>query len=109
MAVLKLEKPVMIDGESKTEITYELESLTGADVELVYNQLKKKGIGVGAIEIDTSYHMALFAQSAGIDYEDVKRMSARDCKNAVVAVRVFFVSDSEELSDKTSSEELEQE
>lgn len=109
MEVLKLKKPVMIDGENKTEITYDLDSLTGADVELVYNQLKKKGIAVGAIEIDTSYHMAIFAQAAGIDYEDVKRMSAKDCKNAVVAVRAFFVNDSEESSDETSSEVPEQE
>lgn len=105
MAVLKLKKPVMIDGESKTEIIYDLDSLTGGDIELVSNQLKKKGISTGAIEIDINYHMALFAQSAGIDYEDVKRMSAKDCQNAVVAVRGFFMSDSEELSDKSSSEE----
>lgn len=109
MEVLKLKKPVMIDGESKTEIPYDLDALTGADIELVYNQLKKKGIAVGAIEIDTSYHMALFAQAAGIDYEDVKRMSARDCKNAVVAVRSFFVSDLEESSEEISSEVPEQE
>lgn len=109
MEVLKLRKPVMIDGESKTEITYDLDGLTGADIELASNQLKKKGVTVGAIELDINYHMALFAQAAGIDYEDVKRLSAKDCKDAVVAVRTFFVSDSEELSDETSSEVLEQE
>ncbi len=109
MEVLKLKKPVMINGENKTEITYDLDSLTGADIELVYNQLKKKGITVGAVEIDTSYHMAIFAQAAGIDYEDVKRMNAKDCKNAVVAVRNFFIGDLEELSDETSSGVPEQE
>ena len=108
MEVLKLKKPVMIDGESKTEITYDLDGLTGADIELASNQLKKKGVTVGAIELDINYHMALFAQAAGIDYEDVKRLGAKDCQSAIVAVRGFFMENSEELSDETSSEVLEQ-
>lgn len=109
MEVLKLKKPVMIDGESKTEIAYDLDGLTGADIELASNQLKKKGVTVVSMEIDINYHMAIFAQAAGIDYEDVKRMSAKDCQNAVAAVRVFFMSDLEESSDETSSEVPEQE
>lgn len=108
MEVLKLKKTVMIDGESKTEIPYDLDGLTGADIEFASNQLKKKGITIGAVELDINYHMAIFAQAAGIDYEDVKRMGAKDCQAAIVKVRAFFVSDSEESLEETSSEVLEQ-
>lgn len=105
MAVLKLKRPVMIDGEEKTEIPYDLEKLTGSDLETALQDMKRNGIQVGAIEIDPSYHMAIFAQAAGVAYEDVKRMSAKDCKNAIALVRAFFIGDSEDSSGSETSAE----
>ena len=104
MEILKLKKAAMIDGEPKTEISYDLESLTGNDVDMALQECKHRGIQVGAIEIDPSYHMALFAQASGLAYEDVKRMGAKDCKNAIALVRAFFLSDSEDSSDSETSE-----
>ena len=98
MEVLKLKRPVMIDGEEKTEIPYDLEKLTGSDLETALQDMKRNGIQVGAIEIDPSYHMAIFAQAAGVAYEDVKRMSAKDCKNALALVRTSFIGYSEDRS-----------
>lgn len=105
METLKLKKPVMIDGAEVTEIKYDLESLTGNDLEVALQDMKKKGIQVGAIEIDPSYHMALFAHAAGIAYEDVKRMGAKDCKNAIAVVRSFFIGDLEDSSEEATSAE----
>lgn len=103
MEVLKLKRPVLIDGEEKTEIPYDLEKLTGSDLETALQDMKRNGIQVGAIEIDPSYHMAIFAQAAGVAYEDVKRMSAKDCKNAIALVRAFFIGDSEGSSASETS------
>lgn len=105
METLKLKKPVKIDGAEVTEIKYDLEHLTGNDLEVALQDMKKKGIQVGAIEIDPSYHMALFAHAAGIAYEDVKRMGAKDCKNAIAVVRSFFISDLEDSSEEEMSDE----
>ena len=66
MEVLKLKRPALIDGEEKTEIPYDLEKLTGSDLETALQDMKRNGIQVGAIEIDPSYHMAIFAQAAGV-------------------------------------------
>ena len=105
METLKLKKPVKIDGEEVQEIKYGLERLTGNDLEVALQDMKKNGIQVAAVELDPSYHMALFAQAAGIAYEDVKRMGAKDCKNAIAAVRYFFIKDSEDSSnDETFAE-----
>lgn len=104
MEILKLKKPAMIDGEPKTEISYDLESLTGNDMDMAFQECKRRGIQVGVIEIDPSYHMALFAQASGLAYEDIKRLGARDCKNAIALVRAFFLSDSEDSSDSEISE-----
>lgn len=105
METLKLKKPVKIDGAEVTEIKYDLEHLTGNDLEVALQDMKKNGIQVGTIELDPSYHMALFAQAAGIAYEDVKRMSAKDCKNAISAVRYFFIANSEDSSEEEMSDE----
>lgn len=105
METLKLKKPVKIDGAEVTEIKYDLEHLTGNDLEVALQDMKKNGIQVGAIELDPSYHMALFAQAAGIAYEDVKRMGAKDCKNAIAVVRSFFISDLEDFSEEETSAE----
>lgn len=105
MEVLKLKTPVKIDGKEVTEISYDLEKLNGNDLEAALMDMKRNAIQVGAIEIDPSYHMAIFAQAAGIAYEDVKRMSAKDCKNAIAVVRAFFIGDSEDSSNDEISAE----
>ena len=104
MEILKLKKAAMIDGEPKTEISYDLESLTGNDMDMALQECKRRGSLVGAISIDPSYHMAVFALAAGLAYLDIKRLGARDCKNAIALVRAFFLSDSEDSSDSETSE-----
>lgn len=44
MEVLKLKRPVMIDGEEKTEVPYDLEKLTGSDLETALQDMKRNGI-----------------------------------------------------------------
>ena len=99
MEQLELSKPILIDGEMKKIIPYDLEKLTGTDLDAALQEVKRNGITVGAIELDPSYHMAVFAQAAGISYEDMKRMGAKDCKKAIVAVRGFFINDLEDSSE----------
>ena len=96
MDVLKLKKPVMIDGVEKTEIEYDLNRLTGEDVHLATKELQQMQIAVLTIELDTNYHAALFARAAGIMFADVKRFSLRDYTKATTLVRDFFLSDLEE-------------
>lgn len=104
MSVLKLTKPVMIDGEEKTEISYDLEGLTGAAIEQAAKALSRHKIVVTTVELDPNYHLALFAIAAGIAYEDAQRMGAKDANQAVVAVRGFFLNDTEDSSESTMSE-----
>lgn len=93
MAILKLKKPIMIDGEEKTEIEYDIESLTGEDVQQATKDLNKAGIMVTTIELDSNYHAALFAKAAGLMFEDMSRLSAKDYAKATTLVRDFFLTD----------------
>ena len=100
MSVLKLRKPIKIDGNEVTELTYDLEGLTGADLDDAVMALKRAKVPLATVELDPSYHAAVFAQAAGVDMADLRRLSARDYKEATVAVRNFFLSASAELSDQ---------
>lgn len=93
MAKLELKKPFELDGEEVTEIEYDLESLTGDDVEQAIAQLGKKGIVVTLVETDQRYHAMLFSIAAGIAYEDVKRLPAKEFSKATTAVRDFFLEE----------------
>lgn len=93
MAKLNLKKPVMIDGEEKTEIEYDLENLTGNDVQEATKELSKAGIMVSTVELDTNYHAAIFAKSAGLMFADMSRFSLKDYTKATTLVRDFFLTD----------------
>jgi len=96
MEILKLKKPIMIDGNEKTELSYDLDGLTGSDIQHAVRELAKKGIVVGASELDLNYHAALFAQASGISFDDMSRLSAKDYDAATRSVRDFFLEVSEE-------------
>lgn len=91
MAELKLGKPFDLDGEKVEEIEYNLDSLTGNDIEQAIASLGKKGIVVTLVETDQRYHAMLFSIAAGIAYEDVNRLPAKDFTKATTAVRDFFL------------------
>ena len=91
MAKLELKNGLTLDGEKVNEIEYDLDSLTGRDIETAIAQLGKKGIIVTMAETDQRYQAMLFSIAAGIDYEDVNRLSARDFFKATTAVRDFFL------------------
>ncbi len=91
--VLMLKKPVDIDGEKVDKIAYDLDSLTGNDIERAITELGKKGVIVAMVETDQRYHAMLFAIAAGIAYEDVTRLSSKDFVKATTVVRDFFLEE----------------
>jgi len=93
MAELKLKKPFDLDGEKVDTISYDLDNLTGNDIERAITDLGKKSIIVAMVETDQRYHAMLFAIAAGIAYEDVARLSAKDFTRATTAVRDFFLEE----------------
>lgn len=103
MTELKLKKPFLLDGEEVETIPYDLDSLTGADIERAISELGKKGIVIAMVETDQRYHAMLFSIAAGMSYEDVKRLPSKDFTKATTLVRDFFL-ESEDSSDETTQE-----
>lgn len=91
--VLVLKKPVEINGEMTKEIPYDLESLTGNDISDAIKMLAKHNIVVVMTETDQNYHSAIFAIASGLDFADIKNLSAKDYNKACNLVRDFFLEE----------------
>lgn len=90
MDTLKLKKAVEIDGKMITEIEYDLDSVTGKDIEAITKELQRDQYVVLAQETDPILHAHIFAISAGIAYSDMKLLGGKDYSLATMRVRDFF-------------------
>lgn len=93
--VLKLTKPIFIDGNEVSEITYDFESMSARDKINVGRRIKQDGVPVSVEEIDTDYHLYLFAGAVvkanpQMDISDVMRLSAKDGQKGAAIARDFF-------------------
>lgn len=93
MAIYKLSKPTMINGEEMTEISYDIEGLTGNDVAQAIKDLAKQSIVVTLTETDQNYHAALFAIASGLDYMDIRNLPLKDFMKVCNIVRDFFLEE----------------
>lgn len=97
MKELKLGTPLLVNGVEVTSLPYDFESMTVEDKLRVGQYMAGRGLLIrGAEELDTSYHLMLFAFAVEkaskneIGVEDVLRMSARDAVEGGKAARSFF-------------------
>jgi tetrahydromethanopterin S-methyltransferase subunit H len=100
-SVIKLSKPIMINGSEVKEIPYDFENLTAQHKQNAGKKYKQAGNVVTVQETDPDYHLYIFAEAAAlanpeIDMSDILRMSARDASKAERVVRDFFFLNSEE-------------
>ena len=93
MATIKLKKEIEINGKMAKEIEYDLESLSGADLQRAVKELGKKGIVVTVSETDQNYHAMLFSIASDLAYEDLMRLGAKDYMNICNTVRDFFLEE----------------
>lgn len=96
MDILKLSKPVMIDGQEVTEIAYDLDALTAEHIDMVSKELKKQQDPALVPELDPKFHGLLFTLAAGLAMTDLKTLSAKDYLKAGSIIRNFLFSFSEE-------------
>lgn len=106
--ILKLSKPIQIDGNSVTELKYNLEDMTAQDKINAGREMTKDGYSTTVQELDSTYHLYLFAaavkkENSGMLTQDLLRMSAKDSCKAEALVRDFFYLDSEDTSPTNTS------
>jgi len=104
---LPLTKPIMINGAEVTELTYDFENMTARDKLNVGKRIKSDGVLVTVEELDSDYHLYLFAGAVnkadpGIDISDVLRISAKDAQKGGALARDFFYIESAGQSPTTT-------
>lgn len=107
---LKLSKPIMVNGNEVKVIAYDFDAMTAQDKLNAGKTYKKAGNVISVQELDSDYHIYIFAEAAkkaneGLDINDVLRMSAKDSAKAEGLVRDFFFLSSEDSSQNNTSEE----
>jgi len=107
---LKLQKPIMVDGEARSEFSYDVDEIT---VDL-YSEACDKASKPGKIDVaesDYSLHLyiglaAIIAVNPGIEFSDLCRIKGRDLMKVVGIGRNFILLGSadavEELSEDAS-------
>lgn len=93
MAKLELKKAVLINGAETKEIPYDLDALTGKDIQNAVKELTKRGFMVTMNEFDQTYHAMIFAVASDLAFEDLQTLSAKDYAKACNAVRDFFLEE----------------
>jgi hypothetical protein len=110
MGALKLSKPILVNGIECKELKIDFDNMTAQDKLNAGKNYKKAGNVISVQELDSDYHLYLFAEAAakaneGVDTTDVLRMSAKDAAKAERMVRDFFFLDSEDTSQTITSEQ----
>ena len=95
--VLKLSRPLMVDGEELQELPYNFEKMTARDKLMVTVEMAAAGLPQTTVEdVDPAYQLILFAKavevaSGGkIAVPDVLRISAKDAQQGGTLARSFF-------------------
>ncbi len=109
--ILKLSKPIMINGEERNQLKYDFENMTARDKLEVGKRLKMDGFPISVEEIDSDYHFYLFAGAVvkaenttakpedAIDISDLLRLNAKDTYKGARLARNFFYQDSEAMEE----------
>lgn len=93
VGVYKLRKPTKIDGNIVSELSYNLDSLTGSDIKRIRTALGKRGYIVTAKEIDSVLHAAIFAEASGLTMDNIEALNAFDYMNVADIVRDFLLGE----------------
>lgn len=88
--VYKLKKPFDFEGQFYTELTLDLDSLTGQDIEDVFNELPSEA-RVGVIETNKGFLAAIAAKSAGVHKDFFRYCSAKDYSFITLTVTNFLL------------------
>lgn len=117
MKTLELKNPILIDGKTVTEVTYDANEIDGvlfAEAEAKRKNaagLKNTSI-TPAAEFDFGLHLylgfaAIIAVNRNFDFSDVERIKGRDVVEVMAIGRNFMLGSDQEQPEKDSDEPTE--
>lgn len=93
--IIKFAKPIEFEGKKYEEISLDLDSITGNDLELAENQFIAQNPEIAAQtalkELSKGYQSILAAKAAKVPVEFIKALPAREYSKVTMAVQVFLL------------------
>ena len=115
--ILKLKNPIMINGETITEVTHDSNEIDGILFATAESKRKaaaglKNTTITPAAEFDFGLHLylgfaAIIAVNPSYDFSDVERMKGRDLREVMSIGRNFMLASDEEPQENDSDEPTE--
>lgn len=112
METIRLSKPLLVNGEERSELPYDLDNVTVDQFIKAENVAKSKAddFALGVAENDYSFHLelgfaAIMAADPSIDAADLDRITGRDLMSVMRAGRNFIGDSSASPEAETSGSE----
>lgn len=112
METIKLSRPLLVNGEERTELPYDLEAVSSDQFIKAESIAKSKAaeFTFGTAENDYAFHLelgfaAIMAADQSVDQSDLERITGRDLMAVMRAGRNFIGDSSDSPEDETSGSE----
>lgn len=91
MQVVKLNNPIMINGEEVKEVKLDFEAICGKDLIAAEKEVRKMGDTTPSVFLSMDFQALVAAKLIGVPVEDVLDMTSADFKNLVLPVANFLL------------------
>lgn len=112
METIKLSRPLLINGEGRTELPYDLDAVSSDQFIRAESIAKSKAteFTFGTAENDYAFHLelgfaAIMAADQSVDQSDLERIAGRDLMSVMRAGR-NFIGDSSDSPEEEKSESV---
>ncbi|WP_419557165.1 phage tail assembly protein [Phascolarctobacterium succinatutens] len=91
MQVVKLNNPIMVNGNEVKEVQLDFEAIRGKDLIAAEKEVRKMGDTTPSVFLSMDFQALIAAKLIGVPVEDVLDMHSSDFKNLVLPVANFLL------------------
>ena len=91
MQVVKLNNPIMVNGEEVKEVKLDFEAIRGKDLIAAEKEVRKMGDTTPSVFLSMDFQALVAAKLIGVTVEDVLDKPSTDFKNLVLPVANFLL------------------
>ena len=88
---IKLSKPFNICGKDVTELNFDFDKITGADLTAAEREVRAMGDQTPSVFLSMQFQAAVAAKMLGVPVDDLLAMPASDFKKVVLPVTNFLL------------------
>ncbi|MEG2344096.1 MAG: hypothetical protein RSB52_08045 [Acidaminococcaceae bacterium] len=91
MEKILLEKELIVNGNPVTEVALDFDKVTGKELVAAEKEVREMGDTTPSVFLSMKYQAIVAAQMIGVKKEDILALPAKDFRNVVTPVAIFFL------------------